>query len=105
MNGKGKTGKRSARVKSTEVVVPTPIHTDGRTCFAIAFFLTEADAQAFGDYYKAHGSRYHGGYMDGMPTGRDSSFDFVVRSDHKESRFMGSIARLDVGTKIYAATY
>ena len=99
-----------ARAKSTKSEVPTPIHTDGRTCFALAYFLKEADAQAFGDYYKKHGATYNGGYFHGMPCGRDAGFDFVVTEAHKSPDLqawqkMGKIYDLPVGTKIYAATY
>ena len=99
-----------ARAKSTKSKVPAPIHTDGRTCFAIAYFLTEEDAQKFGDYYRAAGHVYNGGYMDGMRTGRDKGWDFVVEEHHKNPDLqpwqkMGKINDLPVGTKIYAATY
>lgn len=103
-----------ARAKSTKAKTKksmpnapkaVPIHTDQRTCFGIAFFLKESDAQAFGDYYRAAGATYIGGYFHGMPTGRDSGWDFVVTEAHQASKMMGKIAELPLGTKVYAATY
>jgi hypothetical protein len=96
---------RAKSTKSTKSTVATPIHVDSRICFAIAFFLKESDAQAFGDYYRAHGHTYIGGYSDGMPTGRDSGWDFVVTEAHQASTRMGRIAELPLGTKVYAATF
>lgn len=97
---------RAKKIKSKdEVKSASPIHFDSRTCFAIAFFLKEADAQAYGDYHRQRGSTYNGGYFDGMPTGRDSSFDFVITEMHqKYPEFYGEAAKLPLGTKLYAAT-
>jgi hypothetical protein len=101
-----------ARAKSTTTkqLWSSPIHTEQRICFGIAYFLTEADAQAFGDYYRKAGATYIGGYSDGMPTGRERNRDLVVTENHKRTDLqpwqkMGGIADLPLGTKIYAATY
>lgn len=55
----------------------TPVKTDSRICFAIEYFTTDADARAYGEQVKRRGDRYNGGYFDGMPCGRDVSFDYL----------------------------
>lgn len=99
-----------AKAKKLKVKLPEPIHTDQRTCFGIAYFLVEADAQAFGDYYRDLGSTYIGGYFHGMPTGRDSTWDMTITQEHRDADemrryWLGKLVDLPVGTKVYAATY
>ena len=65
--------------KSTSKVVqpPSPVKIDSRICFGIAYFATETDAQAYAAHVRSIGVTYNGGYFDGMPCGRDKSFDHV----------------------------
>ncbi len=53
-----------------------PVKTEGRAAFRIAWFATDADARAYGERVKLQGNRYNGGYFDGMPCGRDVTFDY-----------------------------
>ena len=54
-----------------------PVKEDGRICFGIVWFTTEADAVAYGKYSGAVGNTYNGGYFHGMSCGRDKGFDHV----------------------------
>lgn len=55
--------------------IPTPFKTEGRTCFGINFYLTEEEAQSAHKAVRERGDTYNGGFYDGMPCGRDTSFD------------------------------
>lgn len=52
-----------------------PVDRDIRTCFSIAFFATEQEADEYAKFVEEHGYTYNGGYFDGRPCGRDKSFD------------------------------
>jgi hypothetical protein len=75
---------REQRIKARKAV-PEPVDRDIRICFAIAWFLTPEDAEAFA---KANPSTYNGGLFHGRATGRDPSWDREVD-----------------GVQQYAATY
>lgn len=60
--------------------VPTPIKFDSRICFSIAYFLCEADAQAYAKDVERRGCTYNGGYFHGMACGRETRFDHVDAS-------------------------
>jgi hypothetical protein len=49
-----------------------------RICFGITWFATEEEADKYAQEVKAKGRTYNGGFMDGMPCGRDKGFDRVV---------------------------
>jgi len=46
-----------------------------RICFGIAWFATEADADAYAAEVRKAGRTYNGGFFHGMPCGRDSGWD------------------------------
>lgn len=56
---------------------PTPVKREDRICFGIAYFSTEADAEAYALVVRARGEEYNGGFFHGMPCGRDRSRDHV----------------------------
>ena len=61
--------------KKNAAAIPVPVKTQGRICFGIAWFTSEADAKR---YAEAHvGDTYNGGFFHGMPCGRDKGFDYV----------------------------
>ena len=41
------------------------------------YFTAEADAEIWARYIEARGDRFNGGWLDGMPCGRDSGRDFT----------------------------
>lgn len=57
--------------------LPDPVRVDARTAFAINYFQSEADAQAFAADVKRRGATYNGGWLHGKPCGRDSTWDYV----------------------------
>lgn len=65
------------RTKPTGPPVPQPVKLDTRICFGIAYFLTEADADAYDAHVRALGLTYNGGWFHGMPCGRDKGWDRV----------------------------
>lgn len=75
-------GLRTMKTKSG-LAVPSPVKYDSRNCFAVAFFQTETEAQAFSEWVREQGHTYNGGWYHGMKCGRDSSFD---RDDPKLGR-------------------
>lgn len=54
----------------------TPIKTDSRICFGIAYFGTEQAADEYGAYITNRGDTYNGGFGHGLATGRDKGFDY-----------------------------
>lgn len=67
-------GKRSRRV------VPQPVKTSSRTCFGIAYFTREVDAEVFAAEVARTGQTYNGGFFHGMACGRDKGWDYVDAS-------------------------
>jgi hypothetical protein len=65
------------RTKKTAVKVPEPVKRDSRICFGIAYFTSEAEADAYAAYVRERGYTYNGGWFDGMPCGRDITFDHM----------------------------
>jgi hypothetical protein len=57
--------------------LPTPVKIDSRTCFGIAYFSSEADAARYAARVKLWDRRYNGGYFDGMPCRRDTTYDYT----------------------------
>lgn len=49
-----------------------PVKIESRICFGIAYFNSPEDAVAWA---KDHPGTYNGGFFDGSPTGRDSTWD------------------------------
>lgn len=58
-------------------ILPTPVKLDSRICFGIAYFSSETDADRYAKHVRSKGMTYNGGYFDGMPCGRDKSWDHV----------------------------
>ena len=56
---------------------PRPVRTESRTCFGISWFTSEADATAYAASVRKSGTRYNGGFMHGMPCGRDTTWDYT----------------------------
>lgn len=61
--------------RQTPAPLPTPIKSESRICFGIAYFATEQDATRYAAHVRQRGDTYNGGYFDGMPCGRDQAFD------------------------------
>ena len=57
--------------------IPTAVKRDSRTCFGISWFTSEEDATAYSDAVRAAGRTYNGGFMHGLPLGRDRTWDYV----------------------------
>ena len=57
--------------------LPTPVKYDSRICFGITYFKTEAEAQQYDEHIREKGCTYNGGFYDGRPCGRDSSWDYL----------------------------
>lgn len=55
--------------------LPTPVRRDERICFGIAWFATEAEAEAYAAHVREQGITYNGGYMHGIGCGRAPSHD------------------------------
>lgn len=64
-------------MKKPRVILPKPVKRDVRICFAIAYFTSEADAKTYDDWVRKQGYTYNGGWFDGMPCGRDKTWDYV----------------------------
>lgn len=48
---------------------------EGRSAMSIAWYSTEAEAQAAAAIVVAKGSTYQGGFFDGMACGRSKGYD------------------------------
>lgn len=68
----------------------TPVKTDTRICFGIAYYATEAEAKQADQVAREKFMTYNGGYFHGMACGRDKTWDHVDR---------------DTGQQLYAVTY
>lgn len=71
------TQKRSAKKKPAAEELPKPAKTESRICFGLAWFKTEAEADAFAAIVRSRGESYNGGFFHGMACGRDKGFDYV----------------------------
>jgi hypothetical protein len=60
--------------------IPEPVLRDDRTCFGIAWFTSEADAALYAGHVRSQGTTYVGGFLHGIPCGRDLTWD----RDHPE---------------------
>jgi hypothetical protein len=56
-------------------ILPTPVKSEQRICFGIDWYASEEDAKIAAADVAARGRTYNGGYFDGMPCGRNKSFD------------------------------
>jgi len=63
--------------KKRPTTIPTPVKTDSRNCFGIAFFTTKADAARYARHVRERGHTYNGGWFHGRPCGRDASWDHI----------------------------
>jgi hypothetical protein len=70
---------RASQEKKAEPAqeVPKPVKVDARICFAINYFSSEADAQAFAADVESRGATYNGGWFHGKPCGREEQWDYV----------------------------
>lgn len=59
-----------------KIPLPKPVKHDGRICFGISYFTSEA-AERYADDVVRRGVTYNGGWFDGMPCGRDKTWDHV----------------------------
>jgi len=55
-----------------------PVKTESRTCFGIAWFATEAEADKAHEIVRKAGRTYNGGFFHGRLCGRDRAYDIVV---------------------------
>ena len=62
---------------------PAPVKREGRVCFGIEYFATEADADAKAAIVVARGDTYNGGWSHGSPCGRNWSFDHTDADGRK----------------------
>ena len=69
--------QRTARKARKTVDQPTPVKTESRICFGIAWFKTEAEAMRADAIGRERGYTYNGGWFHGMPCGRDETWDYV----------------------------
>jgi len=77
--GQTETTKRTARKRTTRPKyrpVPAPFKSQGRICFGINWYRTEAEAIEAGEIVRERGETYNGGYFHGMPCGRDKQWDY-----------------------------
>ena len=63
--------------KTKKPHIPTPDKIDSRICFAINYFTSEVDADRFAADVVRRGITYNGGWFDGMPCGRDTTWDYT----------------------------
>jgi hypothetical protein len=63
--------------KTKKVTAPTPVKTDSRICFGIAYFTTMIDADKFAAIVRKRGDTYNGGFFHGMACGRDKTWDYI----------------------------
>jgi hypothetical protein len=57
------------------------VESEQRTCFGIAWFSNEADAEAYAEEVRKAGLRYNGGMYHGMRCGRADWFDLKPLGD------------------------
>lgn len=74
-NAQGTAVPDLSRNEMAKPICPDPIDSEQRICFGIMWFATEADAQAAHRYVRYRNIRYNGGMFDGMPCGRDETWD------------------------------
>lgn len=55
---------------------PEPVKRDSRTCHGIVWFTTEAEADEYAVGVRSEGQVYNGGFMHGLPCGRDAVWDY-----------------------------
>jgi hypothetical protein len=92
--------KHAANAKA-EAAAPKPVDSEGRACFGLKWFATEAEADAYAAMVVARGDTYWGGFFHGMPCGRDSSFDYVVT---EEGSGRGDVPVEFVGKMLFAVS-
>jgi len=60
------------------------VFTDHRTCFALAYFATEAEAKTAAEKVEAAGNTYNGGFYHGCACGRAPQFDHDSKEHGKK---------------------
>lgn len=95
---KARLAKNAADAKA-EAAAPKPVDSEGRACFGLKWFATEAEADAYAAMVVARGDTYWGGFFHGMPCGRDPGFDCIVTAENR-----GDVPVEFVGKKIYAVS-
>ena len=73
---------KSRLYKRLMAIAGEPVEMDGRSCFGIYYYDSEAKAMIAGIAIRLRGDTYNGGFFHGMACGLDSSFD-VVRNGVK----------------------
>lgn len=68
--------KRIAKKPAKKTSEPVPVKSEQRICFGIAWYKTEAEANAADAICRERGYTYNGGWLDGKPCGRDSAWDY-----------------------------
>jgi hypothetical protein len=54
-----------------------PVKTEGRICFGLEWYATEAEAEVRTKEVRESGQRYNGGFYHGSACGREKGFDYV----------------------------
>lgn len=54
-----------------------PVRTESRNCFGLAWFGTEAEADAYAAAVQARGKTINGGMMHGQSCGRATCYDYT----------------------------
>ena len=68
-------GRDDVNPGGCRVSTPEPVRREGRSCFRLEWYATEADAVLVGRIANARGEKYKGGFFDGAPVGRAPEFD------------------------------
>jgi len=66
-----------AQIRKTITTTPTPVKIDSRISFGLAYFTTEADANAYATMVEQRGDTRNGGWFHGEPCGREPGFDYI----------------------------
>lgn len=82
--------EREERPIKTPTTYPTIVKHSSRIAWGIDYFDTEEDAKVAGDIVTARGDTANGGWFDGLPLGRDTSFDYF---DEKLGRKLYAVTR------------
>lgn len=54
-----------------------------RTCFGVAYFRNQNDADAYAAEVRARGLTYNGGWLHGQPCGRAFAFDHTTKEGER----------------------
>lgn len=61
----------------TRRTLPKPVAQLSLICYGVVYLRSEEEAAQWDAYVRARGERYNGGYLGGMPCGREKGRDIV----------------------------